>query len=41
MLIYKVTRLEELRRIRDCIDNLIDRIESGRDLPPKGGEMKV
>ena len=32
MKIYTTTRLEDLREIRDYIDNLIERIELGWDI---------
>ena len=32
-MIYTTTRLEDLIEIRDKIDNLIDRVESRRDMP--------
>lgn len=32
-MIYTTTRLEELREIKDKIEALIDRVETGRDLP--------
>ena len=39
-MIYTTTRLEDLRDIRNKLDNLIDRVEFNLDIPKKKEEKR-